>query len=325
MEHLNTINFKFKFVKNGHASGFSSKNAAVSQHNLILNEIPLPYDYIVDTTSRDNRIVLVLAENVQLDEKLRKEVSQGRTLILEIYKAKARDVEKYIDRFASTVQVERRKQALIAAGKGDHFRMVTCPHCQAVIDLTDFEKSTFIYCRFCDTIFNKNHEIIADGDLYGICDECGMFDRARGYTYFIFYFLVLFYGFRSERKHLCDSCAIQLSNRAFWINLVFVLGAPPALYMRYKAMQGREQAFKTLAKANKLGRDGNYQEADAIYGQILIQYPEHPGILYNQSLAHFKGEDSAGGIRYLQEAAKGCRNYLPALRFAHRLQQAAKK
>ncbi|MCP4426679.1 MAG: hypothetical protein GY803_19475 [Chloroflexi bacterium] len=324
MNNSNIINFKFKFVKNKHARGFSSKKAVATEHNLMLNDMPLPYDFIVNSTSRDSRLVLVLAENVQLDEMLLKEVNPGRALVLEVYKVQAREVEKYIDRLASASQAERQRQALIAAGKEHLFRKESCPHCHAAINLTEFEKTAHIHCHFCDSILSKNQEIVSNGDLYDVCDECGMFDRVQGYTYFIFYFLVLFYGFRSERKHLCDSCAIRLSNRAFWINLVFILGVPPALYMRYKAMQGREQAFKNLAKANKLGCDGNYQEADALYEQILMQHPGHPGILYNQSLAHFNGKNGDGGVRYLRESLKGSSNYLPALRLVHRLQQTAK-
>ena len=321
MQITSEISYKFKYVKNGQAQGFRSKKAQATSGNLTLDGCPLQYEDIIDTTSRDNRIILQLVPNAQIDKAVRQEFSQRNILILEVQKTKAIELEKFIDRNASLKLANKRKNALVAAGQGDKFRAITCPHCAATIDLTDYKKSTYAYCRYCESILNKNLEIVANGDQYRHCDECNLFDRVQGHTEFYFYFLLIVYGFRSKRRHLCDACALKISNRALLMNLPFILGIFPALNMRIKASRGKAAAYKNMTQANRLAKDGKYDEADQLYTNMLMEHPSHPGILFNQSLSHFNGDDSQKGINYISQSIRGGSNYLPSLRFLNRIQK----
>ncbi|MEM7332159.1 MAG: hypothetical protein AAF490_08705 [Chloroflexota bacterium] len=323
MQITTEIAFKFKFVKNGSAQGFRSKKASASTQRLFLNELNVPYDAIMDTTSRDNRLVIQLFPNSGVDEEIRKEFAQSNVLILEVSQAKAIDLEKYIDRHASLQVANKRKKMLAAKGQEHLFKSITCPHCSATVDLTDYEKSPHIYCRYCESILSQSLELIADGDHYRHCDECNLFDRVQGHTEFYFYFLLIVYGFRSKRRHLCDACALKISNKALLINFPFILGIFPALYMRIKASQGKDGKIKNITKANKLALAGKYQEADTIYENMLMNHPDHPGILFNQAMAHFNGQDAQAGVDYVRRSMNASGNYLPSLRLISRLNQAA--
>lgn len=56
-----------------------------------------------------------------------------------------------------------------------------------------------------------------------------------------------------------------------------------------------------------------------------MRHPEHPGLLLNQSLGHFLGKDTPGGVEHLRHALRACGNYVPALSLAERLRQAAEQ
>ncbi len=321
MQTSANMSFKFKYVKNGAAQGFRNKNANAATDALTLNDSHIPYEFILDTTSRDNRVVIQFSPHWNIDEAIRKEFTQNNILILEIYQKKAIDLEKFIDRHASAKIANKRKHLLESSGEGHLFRSFECPHCSATIDLTDYEKSPSIFCRYCESIISHSHNIVANGDEYRHCDECNMFDRVQGHTEFYFYFLLIVYGFRSKRRHLCDACALKISNKALLINLPFILGIFPALYMRIKASRGKDNSLKEMTQANKLALSGNYQEADMLFENMLMNHPHHPGILFNQSMGHFNGNDSHNGINFVAKSLKASSNYLPSLRYMHRLNQ----
>jgi hypothetical protein len=118
---------------------------------------------------------------------------------------------------------------------------------------------------------------------------------------------------------MCDACAGRLFWKVLAFNALFVLGVPPALWLKLKSMKGKPESLKSLARANKLARKGNHREADAAFAEISRQLPDHPGVLYNQSLAHFLGDDARGGARHLEKCLAACPNYLPALALAQKL------
>jgi uncharacterized CHY-type Zn-finger protein len=324
---MNTVTerpFKFRFVQNGNVQGLRSKEGNAGISTLTLDNEEIPYSQISDTTSRDSRLVLLVQNGQTLGENSRKQLKDN-TLVLHIYKEKALDLEKHIDRLASHAQAEQHRNALIQVKQGDKFRAVVCPHCQATINLTEYDKTRHIYCRFCESILDYQGQLVANGDDYRICDECNMFDQVQGYTVFYFYFLLIVYGFRYNRRHMCNTCAAKQAPKTLLINLPFLLGVPSALYMWYKAVTGHDPALKELSNANKLAKSGKYQEADKIYDKLLMGNPGHPGILLNKAMGHMKGEDGAGMVAQLNESLRGGSNYMPALRMVRNLQQAVNK
>lgn len=321
MQQTAELPFKFKFVRNGQARGLRQKKATLSAQALVLDGEAIPLEDIVDTGTRDKRIVLALAPAADLGEKTRKELLDGHSLALEVYKIEAKELEKHIDRYASVIAAERNRQRLEAADQGDLFRAVACPRCGATIDLSEMDVTPSIYCRFCETVMTKNLEVVTDGDTYGVCSECSMFDRIRGYTMFYFYFLLVVYGFQYQRRHMCDACAQKAARRALLVNLIFILGVPTAIHNYFKARRGRDPRFAELAKANALARQGKYVEADKIYGRLMVEYAHHPGILMDQGIGHLYGNDVPGAVDLFNQSLRAASNYAPTWQLLQRLSQ----
>ncbi len=319
------LNYKFRFVRNKNAIGLFAKKATATDRELILAKEPIDYADIINSTCRDQRIALSIAPEATLGENTRKALQADQILVLEVSQGRTNDLERHIDRASSAIQAEQHRQELINAGKANRFHSIQCSNCQATIDLSDFNRTSYVYCRYCESIIKSSGEIVTPGDSYRICDECGMFDRVREYTHFNFYFLLVVYGFSYHRVHVCDNCAVHLAKLALPRNLVFILGVPSAIYMWIKAITGRDPSLRALAKANALARKGKFKEADEIYVQFAGPYPEHPALLRNRSLGHLYGNNLNAAASLLSRSLKSCNNYLPSLQLARRLKQAASK
>jgi hypothetical protein len=308
---ISEINFKFRFVSKGQATGLRSKKGMIAESGLQLGEDLIEYTDIVETIVRDNRLVMA---------------TDGREpFVIEVYGIKARELEKQIDRISSAQLAKRKKADLELAGDGHKYRTATCPECHATIDLSGYEKSNYIYCRFCECLLDRDGQVVNSGDHYRVCDECGMFDRVKGYTEFYFYFLLLVYGFSSKRRHVCDNCAHKLFLKTFFINLIFILGIIPSIVLKLKSLSGRATNFEGLPKANKLATKGKFIEADQQYTAILQAHPEHPGLLYNQAKAHLVGGDAGQGVSLLERSLKSCGNYLPSQQMVVALSEVAER
>jgi len=314
------LTFKYSFAD---TFVFFSMNGNASATAIDLNGTEIPYANIVDTSSRDKRFVIALAPNTKLDEKTAKQLKENRYLVLDVSKPSAHDIKKHVDRYGSGVWAQNHRQQLASAGKENLFHAVTCPHCAATIDLSECERTTYVYCPYCASIVNHSQQLISNSDTYTICDECHMYDRVRSYSVFYFYFLLVVYGYSLKKRFVCDACATSIAQRALLLNFIFILGIPSSIYMWIKAQSGRDPYFQDLAKANKLARRGKYQEADEIYDRLFSLYPEHPGLLMNKGLGHLHGGDGNGGVSLLTRSLKACGNYLPSIQFIQRIQQAA--
>lgn len=321
MSHTNSeLSFKFRFVSNGYAQGLFAQKGTANDREIFLGKETLIYDDITDTTTRDQRLAIAISSTACLSQKINKFLFNNSTLVLEVYNGKAQKLEKYLDRIASKKAVDKKRQRLFENGQFHLFRTANCPYCQATIDLSDFQRTPYIYCRFCETLFKENMLVITKGSRYRICDECHMFDRVKSYTEFYFYFLLVVYGFYYKRRHVCDNCAHSMFRKMLLLNLLFLIGIPFSIYNKIKSMIGRDPYLKQLAKANALSKKGNYQKATAIYSQLYHKYPEHPGLLMDEGLGHLLGNDTNGAFERFGRSLTACSNYYPVLRLLQQLQ-----
>jgi hypothetical protein len=323
MQSKPQLQFKFRYVRDGQARGLRAKSGTASADRLELDGEPIRYEDIHDTTCRDRRLVVALAPAAPLGAKAAKARQEERFLVLEVQKVDVQELERHIDRHSSEAAAERHRQQLVAAGDESLFRAVLCPHCGATIDLSGFNRTRYVHCRFCGSLLDKGERVVALGEGYQTCGECQMFGRVRGYTVFYFYFLLVVYGFSYGRRYLCDVCAVRQARRALLLNFVFLLGIPSSVYMWIKAVTGHEPELKELPKANALAQKGKYQQADPIYDRLLMRHAEHPGLLFNQSVGHLRGGQLQQAIDYLNRSLRSCSNYLPAMQTVHGMQQVA--
>lgn len=305
--------FKFRYCRNGKPAGLFATKGSIGDDGLGLGASRVPWHAVVDTTTRDDRLLLVVQAGVELDKDATKSLVDGCALVLAPNGVKALDLERAIDRRASRAEVARTKVRLEAEGRLSEFRTITCPHCDATVNLSAFAETRHVFCRFCDTVFMGRTRAVVTDHEHRTCSECNLFDRVRGYTEFYFYFLLVVYGFSYKRRHLCDNCVGRLFWKVLLINSIFVLGVAPAVWMKVKSMTGRSPKTKTLAAGNAKARKGDAAGADALYAQVFKELPEHPGVLLNQAQAHFKAGDGDGGARCLRRSLDSCSNYVPTL------------
>jgi hypothetical protein len=312
--------FKYKYVRNGHELGFRSKQGTISPGALQLDAQQVSFDEIADTAYRDNRLMLALDPRSPARQALAKVLTSDGVLALAISGALARDMKRRIDRHNSARSADGHRRQLAAAGRDSLFRAAPCPVCGATIDFSETNPSSYLYCPYCESLLAPGNRVIAHGDQYAVCDECRLFGRIQGYTEFYFYFLLIVYGFSWKRRFVCDSCAQRMFTKTLLVNLIFLLGVPPAIWIKIKSLMGRDPSYGQIAKANTLASKGNFAEADPIYRAISQTYPEHPGLLRNAALAHFNGKDVPGAMDLLNRALRACPNYGPAGESMRRLQ-----
>src|SRR5688572_17739329 len=123
------LQFKFRYVGGGQAKGLFAKKAEITPAGMKLGDDTVPYEAVADTTSRDNRLVLVLSPSFTAPAELSKNLIDAGAVALEIYGKRADAVERVIDRHASKKAAEKRRAEL-----GDKFRSMECPTCKALVD-----------------------------------------------------------------------------------------------------------------------------------------------------------------------------------------------
>lgn len=303
--------FSFRYVKNGETA-FGKRQGAIG-NALTLDDTEIPWDQLVGTTTRGDRMVIVIGVGVRLGKRLGEYMHEGRVLAIQPAGLSAAQLKKAIDRRVSVLEAQQRREQLIAEGQGHLVRSVECPVCKATVDLSGLEKTRYAYCRFCESVFADEPRHVTDGRVYRTCEECGMFDRIQAYTEFYFYFLLIVYGFRYQQRFLCDSCAHRLFVKMLAANFLFVVGIPAAIWVKLKSLQGREPMFESLADGNALAKAGRYQDAVPVYKRLLRKHPDHPGILTNQALAQLHAGDQRAATETLAHAIAACNSYLPAL------------
>ena len=305
-------NFKAKYVVNGKAVGFGQVKARWEADGIHFGKDFLPFDSILDTSSRDKRIVLVLDPAFQPTGKMAKRLMDGPAIAIETSGMSARQLEMAIDRHCSAREAKARQSQLRADGQEHLIREETCPVCNSTVDLSGLDRTEYTYCRFCESLFTRNQS--TDGTDFKTCDQCGMFDHIQPYTEAYFYFLLIVFGFSYKQVYLCHSCAHKLFLKMLGLNLIFVLGIPSAVWVKIKSMMNRKDDFEGLDKANALSQSGKSQEAMHHYQTVLSKHPSHPAVLMNKALGQLNGGDQSGAAASLQESIRACNHYLPVMR-----------
>lgn len=310
--------FRYKFVDHeGNETGFRYKKGYVDRKEVALDYMTIPHTSIQETVVIGDRLIMA----INYDSSLHKDLFDkmyDRKLALTIKNAKPVDVKREIDIVVSRLHIKRRKQELQHQGEPNLFRATKCPRCNCAIDLSNFERTPYTYCPYCEVIFaTKSKRLVDDSLTHSICPECKTYGEVRGHLDFFFYFVIIAYGYRYETKYMCPTCASKMANRLFFINLLFVLGLFPTLYTKIRSlwMMGGSE----LNRVRNLSLSGQYAKAAPIYKQLYETQRAHPAILMNQAIGHLYGNDTEQGIKLLERSLKACANYLPTRAIAQTL------
>ena len=93
--------------------------------------------------------------------------------------------------------------------------------------------------------------------------------------------------------------------------------------MKIKSWQGKKQELKNLAKANALGKKGRNVQAEPIYAELYQHYPNHPGLLLDQSFGQLQAGEIQKAWHLLEASLDSCSNYGPTVRTMNQIQEAA--
>lgn len=300
------LKFKFKYVNHeGREEGFLQKQGEVTQDILRLDKEELPIAAIIKAETKFKRIILYLAQN------------SGEILPLVLSIAKnCDDVFKRVNSALSFKRAEARMESLTNAGRGESFNAVDCVHCSSIIDLTELPNSPDVFCDYCETIQASDGTKRPTDEKFRICDQCGFFGQPREFTVFYFYFLIVIYGWREQKVHMCSTCMRKEAWKMFFGNLLFILGVPFALIQLCRVYFGGSalsQEFKELDTTNTHAKQGKLVKAEQGYKKMLLKAKSTAGIHYNLGLLYSNAGKLDEAAQSFTASLQHCINYTPAI------------
>jgi hypothetical protein len=308
--------FKFKFVNNqGREIGFLAKKGALRVDVLVLDGQAIPLVCVIQALVRLNRLVLAVqpapgARPVYSTLSIVSGPRKGETIAL--------GLKRGIDRAVSEGRATARLNALRNEGRGTAFRVETCRHCGATIDLSGFDRSPQAYCPYCNALVSADPTTPCAGDEadFHLCDKCGYYSRPAVFNSTVVVFLLVVVSVWSRRRFMCHTCMRKEAWVTFLKNVPTLIGTPFALWHLIGAYLGgsaRSAAFQELDAANRLARDGRTEQAEALYQAILMRTPHAAGVHYNRALARADHQDWPACLDALNTAWADCANFSPAL------------
>jgi hypothetical protein len=306
-------NFRYRYIDRwGNPVSFFSENGRVDRENGIdLNGNRLLYDDLHDTLRDGNRVGLVLKPYLTLSRAITDHLQANSTvLVIEIVDDYAFNVKSAIDQNRTSISLEQKRLTLEASGQGKLFRKLACPKCETQTDLTQLA-SPWIYCHYCESIFNQFQQILGKSDQYKMCPVCHYYNRVQLFPEARFY---LWPKPRISYQEIecCDTCAQRLYEQIVWKNAPFLLALPATWYLRFMYTDDRDPALAELTEANRLAQDGDMKRADVLYSSMILRNETHPGLRYCIGRAYLQNGDNKKAFYNFREALEACHNYEPA-------------
>ncbi len=304
---MQTMKIKYRDVDtNGQLKGFLfSKKGRIDEQALTLSDMTIPTERLIGCETRDKRIVIAFHDAT---------APGGAATVIEVYKPSVKKLEQAINRSASDHELLRRQQKLEELGRADEIRTSVCPSCDATIDLTGHTQTPECFCPYCGAVANEG---VAPKERVKVqmCDSCGFFAFPRGITCFYFYFLVFFYGFRHQRKHMCSTCMRAEGWKMLAGNLIFILGVPVALTQLGRAYFGGSSisgGYRGLEAANVAARKGKAEKAQQGYNAIVERLGVSAVAHTNAGLAFARVDELPKATEHFENALLNCGNFTPA-------------
>ncbi len=307
-------NFRFRFINRwGSAATLFSANGRVDRENGIdLGGSQLQYDDLSDTLLDGNRVGLVLKPYLTLTRPLTDQLQANSTvLVIEIMDDFAFNIKSAIDQNRTSLAMEQLQHAGEAMGKPNLFRKIACPECYAQTDVSNLA-SPWIYCHYCETIFNQFQQTLGKSEKYRLCPICQYYNRVQLFPEARFYFTPKESRASYQEIECCDTCAQRLYETIVWKNAPFLFALPATWYLRFMYTDDRDPALAELAQANRLAQDGDLKQADVLYSSMVLRNENHPGLRYCMGRAYLQSGDNKKAFYNFREALEACHNYEPA-------------
>ena len=222
-------------------------------------------------------------------------------------------VKEAIDGLCSHARFEQRRQEVVGAAPDSELRSETCPHCNALVDLSGFPPSPQVLCPCCGSIgtLGRPVPILEEGWLR-ICDTCHYFGfpecvSLHRFATFPFVFMV-----ETETATLCGSCM----RTEAWINLrgnlLSVVGVPISaveLLLAHLGGSRRYKRFGELDRANEAATNEKPERAEVLYERLLDRVAPSAPLHYNRAKLRADHEDWSGAVTEAVAALADCSNF----------------
>jgi hypothetical protein len=306
--------FRFRFVDaDNRALGYTGRQAHVSREDGIeLDGAVIHYEDLADAFLYLNRVGLVLKPYLVLPRNLTEHLQPNSpVLLIEVMENLAFEIKSAIDQNRSNLYLAHRQATLEAERKGASFRRVNCPRCDSGIDLTH-QATPYIFCRYCETVFDQYRQKLPRCDDYKICPICQYYGRVQTFPETRLYFWKKERRASYQDRYFCDTCAQRLHEETRLKNATLLVGLVSNAYLQNQYTSGRNPDLADLGQANYLAQAGNMKEADLLYAAMTLRNKDNPGLRYNYGLAYLQNGDPKRAFYQLRESLEACKNYEPA-------------
>ncbi len=308
------VQFQFRYIDEQGKYSSKSQNANINEEGIVLNEEPLVFADIHQVKWHGKRVAFELYPYLTLSPEISDHIIKRTTSILiEVEEDMEVDVRNLATQYLTIFQGYQRKYLLEQEGKKDSYRAEQCPNCTALVDLTNYANTHYIYCKHCEIIFDRLRQQIPQTVNYRACPECDTYDRVQEYTEFSCYIVKNDRRFGVKEHEFCDTCAERLVDKILWKNALFLIGLPSTLLLKAKAAENRSEIFAELATANRFAQDGKLKAAEDLYMLMVLRNEKHPALWFNHGLAYLHINENERALHLFKRALEYCSNYLPVL------------
>lgn len=285
--------------------------ARVNREGLFLGEGCVFFQDIYKVSAVGKTLVITLFPFPTVNKVVSKHFLPRHTALVLRLNEDARAAKAVIDRRISALKIGERLEGMSEAEKKRVFKKKNCPCCDAMIDLTYLDDTPYLYCAYCEALFDKHGYLMPGGNEYKICPESGYFDRVDKHRNFQMYYLYKEKKFSLENYVCGDAFARLLYKKNARKNAYFGLAWLANAQDEFRSKARAHPSYKLLAEANLLAMEGKIEDAAALYYKILVYQPHHPGIYLNYALGYLGKDDKETALKYLKKSVDACANYLP--------------
>ncbi|MFT5914353.1 MAG: hypothetical protein ACI81T_000841 [Bacteroidia bacterium] len=310
------LGFRYKYLNAaGKSKMLGGDTGSVTRDGISLNNNLIFFRDVHKTGRHKNNVVISLKPYATVNREISENIIKSHnSLVIKVDEILAEKVKSIIDR-QCTAMIARDKWGHLTREQRDkQFTRTECARCEAIIDLTETKVSNLVYCKYCETLFDKFGYALIDSEEYKVCPECGYYGRVQDYYDFQAYNVYTDSEFSRRKHHCCDTCAHRMFQRNFWKNMLFIFGGAAVILEKIRSRRTRNPLYKDLQKANLLAQEGSYKDADVLYQEIILRNDRHPGIYMNHGKMFLEAGEREKAAFQFKKSLDSCSNYLPTLR-----------
>ncbi len=332
---MNYIYFSFGFNftdRNGKKIGRMRRNGVLDGKGISFDGFRLNYEDFFKVMRQHEQVLFVLYPALGFPKELNEYIfKETNSFIIDVAPESVFMLKAYIDQYYSKKECQAHRQQLKSEGKEHYFKAIPCPRCEASVDISLKKSSPYIYCKYCELVFNKYGQSILSADDYKICPECSYFNRVRHFPDAEAYWYRSESAFHFGSKYYCDSCAeadfqVQISK-----NFPYLIALPHTISKKLKIDSEKHPTLSDVKMAVFYAQRHEIDKAEALFQSLNLHNEWHPAVYYNRGKAYLDFallmEENAGnldeeesakmlrnkGINDLKKSLQGCSNFEPTL------------